>query len=392
MREGLILQGGGAEIRAYAGAILAVAFIFIVPAYGAFASKVNRIQLINYVTLFFVSNLAIFFVLGRAGTPLGVPFYLWASIFNLIVIAQFWSFANDVYTEEQGKRLFAIVGFGQSVGAVAGSIVAGMLLESLGLFGLLLVAAGMLLVCLALTNIVHFREKARVPVADRRRPAELPLARDGGFQLVLRHRYLLLIGVMTLMIQFVNTNGEYILGRTISDVAAEEVASGAADGRTEGEIIGGFYANFQFYQNLLAALFQFFLVSRIFKHVGVARALFIMPGISLCSYGIMAAAPVLAYIRIAKILENSTDYSLQNTVRRALFLPTSRESKYKALQAVETFFWRGGDALSGLATFVIVQLLSLGVRYFAVINLALVVIWLWLAGGITREHGRQRTV
>jgi AAA family ATP:ADP antiporter len=100
----------------------------------------------------------------------------------------------------------------------------------------------------------------------------------------------------------------------------------------------------------------------------------------------MALAPLLAYIRIAKILENATDYSLQSTVRRALFLPTSREAKYKALHAVETFFWRGGDALAGLATFVIVGLLGLAVRNFAAFNIVLIVVWVLLAAGITREH------
>jgi AAA family ATP:ADP antiporter len=103
---------------------------------------------------------------------------------------------------------------------------------------------------------------------------------------------------------------------------------------------------------------------------------------------LFALAPVLALIRIAKITENATDYSLQNTVRRALFLPTSREAKYKALQAVETFFWRAGDMLSAIATFVIVQVAGLGVRSYAAINLILIGIWLVIALGLYRENHR----
>ena len=91
-------------------------------------------------------------------------------------------------------------------------------------------------------------------------------------------------------------------------------------------------------------------MSRIFKYLGIGGALFVLPLIALGSYGLFAFAPVLAFIRMTKIAENATDYSLQNTVRRALFLPTSREAKYKALQAVETFFWRAGDMLSGVTT------------------------------------------
>jgi len=120
----------------------------------------------------------------------------------------------------------------------------------------------------------------------------------------------------------------------------------------------------------------------------VGKALFILPLISFTSYGLFTAAPVLSLIRIAKIAENATDYSLQNTLRRALFLPTSREAKYKALQAIETFFWRAGDMLSAIATFVIIQWLGLGARYFAAINLGLVVLWLLVAAGLSKENSK----
>jgi AAA family ATP:ADP antiporter len=391
VREALILPvPGGAEIKSYAGALHAGLFLFIVPAYGAFASKVNRIRLINAVTLFFASNLVLFFLVGQIGLPptlLAVCFFLWVGIFNLMVIAQFWSFANDLYTEEQGKRLFAIVGVGSSVGAVAGSQLAGMLIDPLGLFGMMLVAAGILVLCLLLTNVVHFREKGRAAGGVKKQEADRPLGRDGGFQLVLQHRYLLLIGLLTLLINVVNTNGEYMLGRTFSEVAGQTVAAGRAGGLSQGELIGSYYADFQFWQNLLGALIQLFLVSRIFKYLGVRAALFIMPMISLFGYTLFAAAPIFAYIRIAKILENATDYSLQNTVRRALFLPTSREAKYKALQAVETFFWRAGDMISGVLVFAGIRLLQLGA--VATINIGLVAVWLLLAWGIAREYRKM---
>jgi AAA family ATP:ADP antiporter len=386
VREALILAApGGAEIKSYLGAILAASFLVIVPAYGAFASRVDRIRLISGLLVFFAGNLVLFFLLGRAGVALGIPFFLWVGIFNLMSIAQVWSFANDVYTPEEGQRLFAIVGFGASMGALLGSQLAGMLIRPLGIFPLMLVAAGLLMVCLLLTHVVHRREKRRARGAADLRKAEQPLSREGGFHLVLRQRYLLFIGLLTLVLNYVNTNGEYVLGKTISRIAHETVAAGAAGGLSEVQFIGAFYASFQFWQNLLGAAIQFFLVSRILKYFGVRAALFIMPVISLCGYTLLIAAPVLAYIRTVKILENATDYSLQNTVRRALFLRTSREAKYKALQAVETFFWRTGDLLSGLTVFV-VALLGLGVGHLAAFNLGLVVVWLLLAAAIGREH------
>src|SRR5207249_3332892 len=155
VREALILSGSGAEIKSYAGAGQALLLLLIVPLYSAIASRVNRLRLINGVIAFFISNLVVFYVLGQMKVPLGVVFFLWVGLFNMIVVAQFWSFANDVYTQEQGRRLFAIVGIGSSIGAIFGAKVAGWLFKPVGAYGMMLVTAGLLLICMALTNWVH---------------------------------------------------------------------------------------------------------------------------------------------------------------------------------------------------------------------------------------------
>src|SRR5262245_39841473 len=386
------LPGGieltGAVITSYSGAVLAGLFLFVVPAYGALASRVNRIRLINAVTLFFAGTLMLFSLMGRSLSPavLGILFFLWVGTFNLMVQAQFWSFANDVYTEEQGKRLFAIVGFGATLGSVAGAAIAASLIRSIGEFQLMLVAVALLGVFMALLNVVNAREGKRAPQAQKQ--AEEILGKEGGFQLVLKHRYLLLIGLLTLAVQVTNTNGNYILDATLADAAHAAVVSGTAGGLSEGRFIGSFRADMDFYQNVLVALIQFFLVSRIFKYLDFGGALFILPTLAFINYGIFAAAPILAIIRVAKITENATDYSLQNTLRRALFLPTSREAKYKALQAVETFFWRAGDMLSAITTLVVVQILRFGVRSYAMVNLVLIGIWIVMAVLLSKEHRR----
>jgi AAA family ATP:ADP antiporter len=182
-----------------------------------------------------------------------------------------------------------------------------------------------------------------------------------------------------------NTNGNYILDETLSE-AARAVSAGRGAGLSERQFIGAFRADMDFYQNILVVLIQFFLVSRIFKSLGVGGALFIPPALAVFNYGAFAASPVLAFIRVAKIVENATDYSLQNTLRRALFLPTSREAKYKALQAIETFFWRAGDMLSAMTILVVVQVLGLGVRGFALINLGIVALWFVISTYLNREN------
>src|SRR4051794_12210346 len=122
VREALILSGEGAEVKSYAAAGQALLLLVLVPAYGLLADRLPRRGLLNSVTAFFIVCLFGFYVLARAGVPVGVPFFLWVGIFNLMIIAQFWSFANDLYTKEQGERLFALVAFGGSAGAVLASV------------------------------------------------------------------------------------------------------------------------------------------------------------------------------------------------------------------------------------------------------------------------------
>jgi AAA family ATP:ADP antiporter len=114
-------------------------------------------------------------------------------------------------------------------------------------------------------------------------------------------------------------------------------------------------------------------------------ALFVLPVVALGAYGIIAFLPVLALIRAAKIGENSLDYSLNNTTRQALFLPTSRDAKYKAKAAIDTFFVRAGDLTSAGLVF-LGTLLALQPRDFALINIALIIVWLFIVVRIGRRH------
>jgi ATP:ADP antiporter, AAA family len=142
--------------------------------------------------------------------------------------------------------------------------------------------------------------------------------------------------------------------------------------------------------NLVGFLVQLFVTSRVIRFLGVRGALFILPVLALINYSIIAVAPILAVVRIGKILENSTDYSIQNTLRQALFLPTSREAKYKAKAAIDTFFTRGGDVLS--AAFVALgQVTGVATPVFAALNVGMTGLWLWVAGQIAKEH-RKKTV
>ena len=388
-REALILAEYGAEEKAYAAAAQALLLIGIVPLYGWLGTRIPRMPLIATTAVFFSSNLVIFYLLGRAGAHLGVVFYIWLGIFNVFVVSQFWAFANDVYTEGQGRRLFPLVGVGASLGAWIGAAAVEPLIERLAFtpFTLMLAGAGLLMVALSVTVVVHRRSVRRTP--EHERVDNKTLGKEGGFTLVFRDRYLFWIAVLIVLLNLVNTTGEYLLGRVIT-ANAQALFGGPDQVEASREYVGLFYGSFYATVNLVGFLLQLFVASRALRYLGVRGSLFILPVLALVNYSVIAVAPLLAVIRIGKILENSTDYSIQNTVRQALFLPTSREAKYKAKAAIDTFGQRFGDVTS--AGIVLGgSAIGAATSAFAWFNVGLTIAWLGVAGRIASEH-RKKTV
>ncbi len=386
-REGLILTGGmlglrGDELKLYAGGAMAVLFAAIVPAYGALANRVPRLKLINvsYATVF--ACLVVFFILGTAGVGVGLAFFIWLGLVNMFLIAQFWSYANDIYTEEQGKRLFAIIAIGGSLGAIVGP----KLTDFAGTYQLMLVAAAILAACVVLFNVIDRIQTPQSPLAVEK---EAPIGGPGGFELIMRDRYLLLIALMLLVTNIVNTTGEFILSSAAVDHAVAVVPGDAADATVKAarrEIIEAFYADFFFWVNLVGFLIQAFVVSRVLAWFGVRAALFVLPVIAFGTYGLIAAAGGLAITRVAKIAENSTNYSLMNTVRQALFLPTSRAAKYKAKAAIDTFFVRFGDTVAAVLIGLALHTFGMSITGLSIANLVLVGVWIAVSIGIARRH------
>jgi AAA family ATP:ADP antiporter len=384
VREALILSENGPEVKSYSAALQALLLLGVVPVYGWFASKVKRSRFLASLTGFFAANLVLFWFAGIRGLREGVVFYVWIGIFSVFMVSQFWAFANDIYTESQGKRLFPLIGVGMSFGALAGSMVVAPLVKQAGIgpYSLMLIAAAVLMASLALMLAVNARV-ARTAVSKIAKQAEAPLGKQGGFQLILQDRYLFWIAVLIVLLNIVNTIGEYALGKLV----VSEAAKAGGDPKA---FISQFYGHFYSVVNFLGLILQAFGASRVFRYCGVRGALFILPVLALLSYSVLAVAPVLAVVRWTKILENSTDYSIMNTVRQALWLPTSREAKYKAKAAIDTFFMRGGDLLQAGIVFV-GSTAGAGTQGFAWINVALTAAWLLAAGHVAIEH-RKRSV
>jgi AAA family ATP:ADP antiporter len=259
----------------------------------------------------------------------------------------------------------------------------------------MLVSAGFLGVCIFITWATHNREvkktedkaaKAKQEEASKKEEQEKPLGKEGAFRLVFKSRYLLYIAFFVLMLNWVNTNGVYMLDTIFQSSAAKAIETGTAGGLDFKQLLTTYYASFYNIQNLFAMFVQLFVVSRIFKWFGVRAAIFILPALALGGYFFICFGGVMLLVKWVKALENGLDYSLMNTTRHSLFLITTREEKYKAQAVIKSFFHRSGDVLSVALVFLGGTFLAFKIENFAMVNIVLVFIWIFLGVLIAKEH------
>jgi ATP:ADP antiporter, AAA family len=217
-------------------------------------------------------------------------------------------------------------------------------------------------------------------------PAATEKTKRGGFGLVVSHRYLLLIALFSLLYNWVNSNGEYMLSKLIKAAAAAAVQRHEITAAQVGGAIGSAYADFYFYVNVAGVVLQTFVVSRLVKWLKLPAAFLFLPILALGSAFVFAFVPIVALAKVGKTAENATDYSLNNTLRQMLWLVTSPDMKYKAKQVVDTFCVRIGDVCSALSVYLAVDLWGFSVPRFAWISIALAGGWLFLALAIGRLY------
>jgi len=394
LREAFMLTSFSAEVRAYAVALIALLLMLLVPMYAAVRRRLDGERLLRAVTAFFAANLLLFWAAAVAGLPIAFPFFIWVSIFGVMVIAQLWAFAADSFNLKSGQRLFPVIMVGANLGALAGAKSAHLAVAALTPAGLMLAATVLLLGTLALAG----PERRAVPIGSRPVVAEhgAPVPRLlGGIGLVLRDRYLLLIALLVVLLNWINTTGEFILADFVQRDAAQRVAQSGAT-LDAGALITAFYGSFQFWVTLIGLSIQLFLVARIYRQVGIRGALIVHPVVVALGYGLLALGPVLGgfvpvftLIRLVKIAENSIDYSLMNTTRHALFLPVDRDAKYEGKTAIDSFFWRFGDLVQAGVVYAGLHWFGWGVAQFATLNLGLALVWIGLAVAIGREFSRK---
>jgi AAA family ATP:ADP antiporter len=404
VREPLILNTGGATAKSYAAAVQAGVLVLLVPLYGRFLARSDRRRLVQGVVLVFIVCIELFFLGATASVPyLGFVFFVWVGIFSLAIVAQFWSLANDLYDTPTGERLFPVIAIGAPIGSIAGSFLAGQLLGAgLGPGGLLQVAAGLLALHLVLYRVLLARVHAQAPAGPHEQGRSEPPGPSNGLLLVVHSPYLMRIALLLVLLNLVNTTGEFILGAGVTAEAKRAFAAAVAGSpglpreQFLDQFVGKFYAELFTLVNISTVLLQALIASRLVRWFGIAGVLLALPTVALGAYGLIAAGAGLVVIRYAKVAENSFDYSIMNTARAMLWLPTTRVEKYAGKQAIDTFFVRLGDMLSAGVVFAASLALGgeldenpLAPRLFAGLNLVVIALWFALAASLVRRYRRM---
>jgi AAA family ATP:ADP antiporter len=391
------------EVKAYSAFGQSLLLLIVVPIYAALAAIWTRRQLIVRTGVG-VSVLLLCFWLAQpdfiwSQVPyIGILFYMFVGIFSVTLVAQFWSFASDVYGETRGKRLFPLVAIGASMGGALGAWVGQQLIESelIAAFDLIPLAIIPLGIAVSLTVWTDKRGTYGHPSEWTQTRWHEPAAptNKGAYKLISRYRYLYATAGMVMLFNWIVASGDNILFGLVQESINLDLEGSTASpqeiSRAVNAATTAFYGDLYFWINTAGLLLQAFFVSRILRFGGFMALMLASPLITLTAYVSMALAPVIGLIKAMKVAENSSNYSVNNTARHMLWLPVSKEMLYQAKPAIDTLFFRVGDGLAAVTVLVGTRVLTLEVVNFLWVNVILALIWIPLAVFLVRENRRWR--
>lgn len=350
--------------------------------FAALVAKFSRRRFIPIAYRFFIANLIIFFVL-LALIPkdhqvwVGRAFFIWTSVFNLFVVSVFWAFMADVFSTDQGKRLFGFISVGGTLGGIVGAALTATLVGSIGAVNLLLISAVLLELsaqCVRFFPTAFKGSRASVR-QEAAASAEAPIG--GGIWSGIAHdlRSPYLLGICAYMLLYAITST--LLYFQQADIAARAFTDRAA--RTS------FFAQIDLLVNVLTILVQAFLTGRLLKWLGVGVTLALLPLMSVVGFTAMGLVPTLSLLVIFLTLRRAGNFAIARPAREVLFTVVSREDKYKAKSFIDTFIYRAGDQI-GAWSFPAMGWLGLSLTGISFVAAPLAAIWLVISLWLGRKQ------
>jgi ATP:ADP antiporter, AAA family len=361
-----------------------VALVVAQPLYGALVAKLPRARFIPLVYHFFVANLALFWLLltlGVAPVIVARVFFVWVSVFSLFAVAVFWSFMADLFTAEQGKRLFGFIGAGGTAGGLLGPVITIQLAKPLGSVNLLIAAA--LLLEVAVFCVWQLERAATVHAAT---DGELHAApqRIGGsafaaFLDFIRSPYLLGVGLWVSLLSFCATIIYFEQANIISAAIHDR------DAQTR------IFAGIDLAVNLLSLATQLFITGRLLERFGTGIAAAALPAVYVVGFAALFLVPTFAVVVTLQVVQRWMNFAIANPARQVFFTVIGREEKYKAKNLIDVVVYRGSDALYGWV-FDGLQALGLKLGAIALVALPAAAGWLVLSLVLGRVQEHRATL
>jgi ATP:ADP antiporter, AAA family len=354
-----------------------VALIVAQPLYGALVAKLPRARFIAVVYHFFAANLVVFWLLLTLDVEKVIVarvFFVWVSVFNLFVVAVFWSFMADLFTAEQGKRLFGFIGAGGTAGALLGPVITIALSVPLGPTNLLIAAI------LFLELAVYCTHRLERSVGGAQLAAQRETRRIGGGAFaalpeLVRSPYLLGVGAWVSLLSF---------GATMLYFMQAHVISASVHGAGEQTRI---FATIDLAVGLLTLATQVFATGRLLKRFGTGVTAGALPAVYVLGFAALAIAPTLAVVVVVQVAQRWMNFAIANPARQVFFTVVARAEKYKAKNLIDVVVYRGSDALYG---WVFDSLQAIGLKLGAIALCALPVVAAWLALSLALGRTQER--
>lgn len=347
------------------------------PLYGALVARLPRARFIPIVYHFFVANLVLFWVLLTFGVETVLVariFFVWVSVFNLFAVAVFWSFMADLFTSEQGKRLFGFIGAGGTAGALLGPIMTIWLSVPLGPVNLMIAAA--VLLEIAVFCVYRLERAAVVHTGPKATTENIGGSAFAAIPELVRSPYLLGIAVWVALLSYAAT----IIYFEQAHIVSEAVKSAGLQTRV--------FASIDLAVSLLTLVTQLLVTGQLLKRVGTGVAAAALPAVYVVGFAVLAVMPTLAVVMTIQVLQRWMHFAIASPARQLFFTVVTREEKYKAKNLVDVVVYRGSDALSGWI-FDTMQALGLKLGAIALCSLPVVAGWFVLSMGLGRAQERR---
>ena len=382
VRETMAVEGGVQNVPWLFSSTFVV-MLAAAPMFGWVASRYPRRRFLPWVYYFFAVNILLFWAgfsyainndfsfvwLGRA-------FFVWLSVFNLFVVSVFWSFMADIYTREQGRRLFGVISAGGSAGALLGPLATGGLVVSIGFHNLLPISASLLLFGVyCITRLRRWVESEHRDDVANTVASTAPLGGNllGGITLVTRSRYLTAISIASIIASLLGTALYMFMTELVGDAFA------STDERTRT------FAFIDAATNTMAMLVQLLIVKRAVWRFGVGVTLSLMPIISIAGFALVAINPSFLAVAAVQAIRRAIGFGLSKPTHDMLYSVVSPEAKYKSKNFIDTAVYRGGDLLG---TWTVRALWGLGYSGISLVMLPFAALWVAIALWLGKTYRR----